>query len=142
MTFEEMASHASLLIIAGSETTATLLSGATYELATHPEVLAKLAAEVRAAFPSEDDISIAGTSSLPYLLAVLDESLRIYPPVPGASPRKIAKGGDTIVDQFVPEDVSTKSRLGLINGGPLVPFLSPPPLSLDYGVLTGVVPTI
>ncbi|KAK8000961.1 trichothecene c-15 hydroxylase [Apiospora marii] len=99
MTFEEMASHSALLIIAGSETTATLLSGATYLLATHPAVLAKLTTEVRAAFPSEDAISIAGTSSLPYLLAVLDESLRIYPP-----PRKIAKGGDTIVEHFVPED--------------------------------------
>ncbi|KAK8112892.1 trichothecene c-15 hydroxylase [Apiospora sp. TS-2023a] len=104
MTFEEMASHCSVLIIAGSETTATLLSGATYLLATHPEILAKLTAEVRGAFPTEDDISIAGTSSLPYLLAVLDESLRIYPPVPGGSPRKIAKGGDVIIDHFVPED--------------------------------------
>ncbi|KAK8078865.1 cytochrome P450 [Apiospora phragmitis] len=96
MTFEEMASHSALLIIAGSETTATLLSGATYQLATHPEALAKLTAEVRGAFASEDDINIAGTSNLPYLLAVLDESLRIYPP--------IAKGGDTIIDHFVPED--------------------------------------
>lgn len=110
MNLEEMASTASLLIIAGSETTATLLSGATYYLATNPEVLAKLTAEVRGAFPTEDDIGIASTSSLPYMLAVLDESLRIYPPVPGPSPRKIAKGGDTIIGQYIPEEVSKQDR--------------------------------
>ncbi|KAK6836503.1 cytochrome P450 [Apiospora arundinis] len=104
MNFEEMASTSSLLIVAGSETTATLLSGATYYLATNPDKLAKLTAEVRGAFTTEDDIGINASSGLPYLLAVLDESLRIYPPVPGPTPRKMAKGGDTIIGQYIPED--------------------------------------
>ncbi|KAJ3944105.1 uncharacterized protein N0V96_005629 [Colletotrichum fioriniae] len=104
MSFEEMTSNAMVLIIAGSETTATLLTAATYFLATNPHVLVKLNDEVRSAFTTEDEIDMLSVQSLPYLLAVLDESLRMFPPVPGPSPRAIGEGGDTILGEFIPQD--------------------------------------
>ncbi|KAJ0146010.1 Isotrichodermin C-15 hydroxylase, partial [Colletotrichum tanaceti] len=76
----EMDENSNTLIIAGSETTATALSGATYLLTTNPDKLAKLVAEVRGSFTSDDEIDIIGTAKLEYLHAVLEESLRIYPP--------------------------------------------------------------
>ncbi|KAK7991067.1 cytochrome P450 [Apiospora arundinis] len=83
--------NASLLIVAGSETTATLLSGATFLLLTNPDALAKLTAEVRSTFADDADITLSSVSSLTYMLACLDESLRRYPPVviglPGWCPR-------------------------------------------------------
>ncbi|KAK0375357.1 cytochrome P450 [Colletotrichum limetticola] len=103
MSFEEMTSNAMVLIIAGSETTATLLTAATYFLATNPYVLAKLNDEVRSAFTTEDEIDMLSVQNLPYLLAVLDESLRMFPPVPGPSPRAIGEGGDTILGEFIPQ---------------------------------------
>ncbi|KAI0129614.1 Isotrichodermin C-15 hydroxylase [Xylariales sp. AK1849] len=102
MTFQELASNASLLIVAGSETTATLLSAATFYLTENRQVLTKLTEEVRAAFTSETDIDLVSTQALKYMQAVLEESLRLYPPANGA-PRKIARGGDHIAGKFIPE---------------------------------------
>lgn len=82
MTLDEIRINASLLVVAGSETTATALSGVTYLLGTHPEVLAKLTKEVRETFSSESEIDLISVQHLKYMLAVLDEGLRLFPPVP------------------------------------------------------------
>lgn len=91
------------MIIAGSETTATALSGVTYLLGTHPNVLAKLKEELHASFSSENEINLLSVQKLKYMLAVLDETMRIYPPVPGAAPRVVPEGGNIICNRFVPE---------------------------------------
>lgn len=106
ITVEELSSNASVLIIAGSETTATLLSAATYFLGTHPHVLKKLNDELSTHFKSEAEIDLLSVQGLTYMLAVLDESARLYPPVPSASPRMIGPGGDTILGRHIPEGVS------------------------------------
>ncbi|KAI1365840.1 cytochrome P450 [Xylaria arbuscula] len=95
--------NASLLILAGSETTATLLSGATYLLATNPQALRKLEQEVRSAFKSDEEITLLSVGNLSYMLACLNESLRQYPPVAGGLPRWAPKGGAVIGGKFVPE---------------------------------------
>lgn len=98
--------NASLLIIAGSETTATTLSGVTYLLLTHPEVLQKTTDEVRSSFSNESEIDLLSVQKLNYMMAALQETLRMYPPVPTAIPRKAQPGGDVICGQYVPENVS------------------------------------
>ncbi|KAK3938549.1 cytochrome P450 monooxygenase [Diplogelasinospora grovesii] len=98
----EVEDNAQFLIFAGSETTASALSGAVYFLAKHPEVQAKLAAEVRNEFKEESEIDIFGVPKLTYMLAVLDESMRMFPPVPSALPRVCQPGGDVIVGKPVP----------------------------------------
>jgi averantin hydroxylase len=40
------------------------------------------------------------------MLAVLNEALRLYPPVPAQSNRIVADGGALIAGQWVPEGVS------------------------------------
>ena len=102
---EEMIATARLLIIAGSETTATLLSGVTYLLVKNPRVLKKLVDEVRSTFNSESEIDLVGANKLRYMLACLDEAMRMYPPVPATFPRNVPAGGDTIGDQWVPGGV-------------------------------------
>lgn len=96
-----------MLIIAGSETTATLLAGATFLLLQQPETLRKLTREVRSAFATEDEIDMTSVNKLPYLFACLDEALRMYPPVAVGLPRVCPKGGAEVSGHFVPEDVST-----------------------------------
>ncbi len=66
-------------VIAGSETTATLMTGALYLITRHPEVQRKLEHEIRSTFKSEDEILLNTVNELPYMLAVLNESLRRYP---------------------------------------------------------------
>lgn len=70
-------------LVAGSETTATLLAGVTYYMLRNPDILDKAVEEVRSAFAKEEDISFTSASAqLPYMLACLEEGLRTYPPVP------------------------------------------------------------
>lgn len=102
----DIESNASLLIIAGSETTATLLSGVTFLLLNHPKCLARLNHEVRSTFSSEAQICIDSVSTLPYMLACLNEALRCYPPIATGLPRVVSKGGKVLCGRYVPEDVS------------------------------------
>ena len=102
MSRDEIDSTFALLALAGSETTATLLSGCTYYLLKNPAVLAKLTTEILAAFNTESEVNIESTSHLQYMKAVLDESLRIYPPVPTSLSRVVAPPGDTISGYFIP----------------------------------------
>lgn len=106
MPLEEIRQNASLLIIAGSETTATALAGATYLLCTNPEAMSKLATEIRSAFPSENEINLLSVQKLKYLSAVLDEALRMFSPIPGPALRRVKAGGDVFCGHFLPEGVS------------------------------------
>jgi cytochrome P450 len=99
-----LAGYAQTLVIAGSETTATLLCGLTYYLCRTPEVYEKLKDEVRGRFKSTDEIT-SHTATFPYLTAVINETFRIYPPVPIAMPRITPKGGAMVAGVFVPEGV-------------------------------------
>lgn len=103
LTVPEMHSNASIFMVAGTETTATLLSGLTYLLLKNPDKMKKVVAEVRA-LPYED-LSLDTLPRLPYLNACFEEGLRCYPPVPIGLPRVIPKGGSAICGEWVPEKV-------------------------------------
>ncbi|KAL2061337.1 hypothetical protein VTL71DRAFT_7610 [Oculimacula yallundae] len=106
MSTDEIVNSSELLIIAGSETTATLLSGLTYYLLKTPDVYAKAREEVRTAFKSPEDMTLTSTAQLPYLQACLEEALRMYPPVPIALPRRTGPEGAMIGGHFVPGNTS------------------------------------
>ncbi|WPH03714.1 putative cytochrome P450 [Acrodontium crateriforme] len=84
---KEMYGNTNIFMIAGTETTATLLSGLTFHLLHNPDKLRLLTQEIREAFETEKDITIEKLQSLKYLHACLEEGLRMYPPVPNALPR-------------------------------------------------------
>lgn len=65
MPRHEMHANADLLMIAGTETTATMLSGLTYNLLTNPGPMQRLTREVREAFRSADEITIDALPKLP-----------------------------------------------------------------------------
>ncbi|EOD43080.1 putative benzoate 4-monooxygenase cytochrome p450 protein [Neofusicoccum parvum UCRNP2] len=106
LTDKELSSNTDILMVAGSETTATLLSGVTYFLLSNPDAYVKCVAEVRQSFTSEDDISFrSATAKLPYMLACLDEALRLFPPVPSLLQRRTLPGSLTPVSGcMVPEN--------------------------------------
>ncbi|CAG8971040.1 hypothetical protein HYALB_00005278, partial [Hymenoscyphus albidus] len=100
----EITSNCPALMLGGAETISSSLSGTTYYLATNPLALVKAVNEVRSAFPREEQITLPATGQLKYLNAVLTESLRMFPPFSGASPRVVPSGGATIAGQFIPEN--------------------------------------
>lgn len=106
---ESLLKNCGVLIIGGSETTATLLSGVTYLLLQNPESLRKLAEEVRSSFETEEEINFTSVNKLSYMLACLNEALRMYPPVPGGLPRITPPGGSNVSGHFIPENVSCTS---------------------------------
>ncbi|KAH7043333.1 cytochrome P450 [Macrophomina phaseolina] len=69
-----------------------------------PDTLAKLTDEIRSTFQSEDEININSAGQLKYMLAWLNEALRLYPPTPGGPPRVVPQGGGNIVGNSVPEN--------------------------------------
>lgn len=90
----ELASNSHILFLAGSETTATLLTGVTYWMLKTPKTMERAVREVRSAFAKEEEITFQSASTqLPYMLACLEEGLRMYSPI------------TTILLRTVPEDV-------------------------------------
>lgn len=102
MTLDEIRENASVLIIAGSETTATLLNGVTYFLLDTPTVLQNLTIELRSTFKAQKDITLHALAACKYLNAVIDEALRMYPPIPSTLPRIVPEEGGVVAGKFVP----------------------------------------
>lgn len=71
-----------VLVIAGSETTASTLAAITYHLLADPKLMARLKAELATLKPQHDPADLNG---LPFLNALIQEAIRLYP---GASPRQ------------------------------------------------------
>jgi cytochrome P450 len=95
MTDEQLRDEVMTLFIAGHETTALLLTWTWYLLARHPEVEARVQAEIdavlrdpggRARLPTFDDLP-----RFEYTRRVLAETLRLYPPIWAAGRRAIAE---------------------------------------------------
>ncbi|KAL4926326.1 cytochrome P450 [Aspergillus undulatus] len=102
----EIILNSALFIVAGSETTANLLSGLFARLLRSTDKMQKLYAEVRSAFKTEGEIDYSRVSQLPYLNACIEEGLRIHPPVPIGLLRTVPKAGDTIDGHWIPGGTS------------------------------------
>jgi cytochrome P450 len=106
LTRAEMDSNAALFMIAGTETTSTLVSGLTYLLLRNPECLKKLNKEIRTEFKNADEMTMERLAALPYLAACIKEAFRIYPPVPLILPRRTPGNGTTICGHFIPPNTA------------------------------------
>ncbi|KAF7185707.1 Cytochrome P450 monooxygenase [Pseudocercospora fuligena] len=103
---DEIIVNSALFIVAGSETTANLLSGLFARLIWNPDKYQRLVDEIRSSFKSEDEIVYEKLSKLTYLNACIEEGLRIHPPVPTGLLRTVPKEGDTIDGQWIPGGTS------------------------------------
>jgi cytochrome P450 len=97
--------------VAGGETVSTFLAGTTSFLLQHPNTLRRLQAEIRSAFPSYESINAQKAQQLPYLQAVINEGLRLYPPGSQGFPR--VSPGFQIHGRYVPAGVGLVSSLSL-----------------------------
>lgn len=79
MNNQEVRDELMTIFVAGHETTALALSWSLYQIAKHPEVEAKIKDELEAVLGNEE-LSVGNVWKLPYVRAVLDEVMRMYPP--------------------------------------------------------------
>jgi cytochrome P450 len=103
MSERELIDEVMTLVVAGHETTASGLNWTWYLLSQHPEVDAKLHAELLAA-PNEAAPGLAQMEALAYTHQVIDEALRLYPPGWLLSRRTI--GPDTLAGYAIPAGTS------------------------------------
>ncbi|MBK8905664.1 MAG: cytochrome P450 [Anaerolineaceae bacterium] len=79
MDDRQLRDEVATLFAAGHETTSNALSWTWYLLAQHPEVEAKLHAELDTVLAGRQP-TLADLSNLPYSLQIIKESMRLYPP--------------------------------------------------------------
>ncbi|CAK7226459.1 hypothetical protein SBRCBS47491_006239 [Sporothrix bragantina] len=90
---EELTAEALTQLIAGSDTTSNSSCALLYHVIRTPGVLAKLRAEIDAAVPAELDVpTYESIKELPYLQAVLNETLRHHSTSGIGLPRQVPPG--------------------------------------------------
>jgi cytochrome P450 len=93
------------MVLAGSETSATLVSGLVFYLLKNPEIYGTLTKEVGSAFNDTSDMAFHNEADLPYLNVCIEEALRIYSLVPITTPRITPSKEVTILERFIPGNV-------------------------------------
>ncbi|BCL34514.1 cytochrome P450 [Nostoc sp. MS1] len=102
MTDEELKYELLTILFAGHETTATILAWAFYQIHKNSDVLEKLQRELDILGANPYPMEIA---QLPYLTAVVQETMRMYPVLPTLFPR-ITKSSINIAGyQFEPDTI-------------------------------------
>ncbi|KAF5878907.1 putative cytochrome p450 monooxygenase protein [Botrytis fragariae] len=105
LSIQELQATASVIIVAGSETTVSVLSVITNYLVNNPLELAFLTSEIREKFEKEEEISIATLKETSYLNAVIQESFRLCNPTPVGLPRVVPPGGARVCGYDLPENI-------------------------------------
>lgn len=83
---ERLLDEAQILIGAGTDTTANTLAALTYHVLANPDIFMRLKDELSKAMPDPDTMpESAQLEALPYLTAVIQETIRLHP---GASIRQ------------------------------------------------------
>ena len=100
MSDRELRDELVTLIFGGHETTATAMTWGLYWIHRLPDIKAKLLAELRGIGPAPNPMAIF---RLPYLTAVCNETLRLYPPLLFTFPR-LVKQPMTVLDYELQPD--------------------------------------
>ena len=104
MSLSEVEINSMLIVVAGSESVTTALTGIINYLLRDSRKVQALIGEVRSTFTSEQEITAIAASQLTYLNAVLHEGLRLCPTIPDGMRRQVPKGGANVAGHFLPED--------------------------------------
>lgn len=106
MSDDELLSHATSNIFAGSDTTAASLRAIFYYLCRRPEAYCRLLAEIDEADGRgdlSDPVTFAEAQRLPYFQVVIKEALRMHPAVGLLLERVVPTGGATLGEIELPE---------------------------------------
>jgi cytochrome P450 len=99
LTELELVLDSRLAIVGGSDTTSIALGCLIYYLVAHQDKYKRLQEEVLEQGGKMDNATL---SSLPYLDAVINEALRLMPPVPQGLQRVVPPGGMKLAGKMIP----------------------------------------
>ncbi|KAJ1946637.1 hypothetical protein FBU59_001983 [Linderina macrospora] len=116
-----IASENLVQLLAGVDTTSSGLTWTLLLLLHNPHILRRVVSEVRSEFPPGHVISFSDCrQQLPYLAAVITESLRIMPPAPGILPRLAPADGVRLGGCFLPAGTWICCAIGALHMNPSV----------------------
>lgn len=98
----DLRADSSLLIAAGSDAIRLTIAATIFYWLKNPSVYETAASEILSV-PSPEEITDAQLSSLHYLRACIDESMRLSPPKAGSLPREVLAGGIVVDGVYVPK---------------------------------------
>lgn len=119
-TKEELQADSALIIAAGSDGVGLTLSACVFYLLDNPKTMEHLVQEIRESFKSTEEIQSPKLTSLPYLHACIEETLRMNPPKASSLPREVLKGGLTIDEEFIPKGITVGTPLYVLHHDPTV----------------------
>ncbi|KAK3110080.1 hypothetical protein LTR53_016007 [Teratosphaeriaceae sp. CCFEE 6253] len=103
LTQTQCEAEANLQIIAGSDSTTTVLRCTLFLLIANPTAYGKLRADIDSCgLDGSASITHSTAQSLPYLSACIWEGLRMYPPLFGLLTKLAPPGGDTVNGVYIP----------------------------------------
>ena len=106
ITKSELVTNQLAFVIAACQLTTVALSTGSYFLMRDRTKWERLAEEIRSTFASDEAIAVQSTQDLPYLNAVVNETMRIRHPTPISLPRCIPSDGRFLSGQLLPGNVS------------------------------------
>jgi len=106
LPYEATCDDIRLVILGGSDTTASSIGGLLYYLTANPRVYHKLQSTLDAIFPGGDaEYDYFKGTNIPYLEAVINEILRLQPPIPCGPIRTTPREGLVIAGEYIPGDI-------------------------------------
>ena len=102
---QQIADNMLVQLLAGSDTTVSILRSSFVHIISNARIHARLQAECDEAsrtIPYSEIISYQQAAQLPYLDACIKESLRYHPAATGFLPRVVPKGGDYYSGKYLP----------------------------------------
>ncbi|KAI3473942.1 hypothetical protein Pfo_028516 [Paulownia fortunei] len=91
------------IFLAGTETTSSSIEWAMTELLRNPATMAKAKNEISGIVGTTDKFQESHIDNLPYLQAVIKETLRLHPPLPFLIPRRAVRD-TSFMGYFVPKN--------------------------------------
>lgn len=99
----EIVAEITIMMNAGSTTTAISMANAMYQLLKNPQCMQKLRQEVDETLDDDEEVApYDKVKYLPYLRACLDESLRLFPPISHGLTRQTPEEGTEIAGEYIP----------------------------------------
>ncbi|KAJ0800894.1 putative geraniol 8-hydroxylase [Helianthus annuus] len=107
------------MFVGGTDTTSTTVEWAMTELLRNPDVMAKSKDELKHVIGKGKNIKDHDLSRLPYLLCIVNETLRLHPPVPLLIPRNV-ENPVKLCGYIIPKDTQVLVNAWAIGQDPTI----------------------
>jgi cytochrome P450 len=122
LSHQELVEDTLVLQIGGSDTTKASIIYSCYHLAVDQKLQQVVRDEILNAVPRGEPLQFSHIAKLPLLEALINESLKLHPPVPSGLQRDTPPEGIWVVEIFIPEGIAISTPTYTVHRSKLVQF--------------------